>query len=150
NVASQNVIGGAAAGARNVISANRGGVFIGSDLLPGVAEGNHVLGNFLGTDVTGRAALPNGVDGVWISGRARTTVIGPNSEGVDDRREGNVISGNREGGVVIRGADASGNVVAGNFIGVDATGLVGLGNCFGIYVVDGATRNTIGGRSPVA
>ena len=54
--ASNNTIGGTAAGARNVISGN------GSDgvvFIDGSATGNLVAGNYIGTDVTGTMALGN-------------------------------------------------------------------------------------------
>src|SRR5437867_3865117 len=49
-----NVIGGTAPGTRNVLSGqNRAGVFITGNS----ASGNQILGNFIGTDRTGQAAL---------------------------------------------------------------------------------------------
>jgi len=107
-----NTIGGTAPGARNVISG--GGGSEGITLEGPDAAANTVLGNFIGTDVTGTVAL-GGATGVRIAG-ALQNVIGP----------GNLISGNGTG-VTILGADAAVNTVLGNFIGTDVTGTVALG-----------------------
>ena len=73
-----NTIGGTTAGARNVISGNdRDGVRI----LAG-ATGNLVQGNFIGTDVTGTAALANSFNGVRISFGASNNTIGGTAPGV--------------------------------------------------------------------
>ncbi|HSE96804.1 MAG TPA: CSLREA domain-containing protein, partial [Blastocatellia bacterium] len=56
-----NIIGGAAAGARNVISGNLGkGVSI---IITG-APGNQILGNYIGTDINGTLDRGNGTDGI--------------------------------------------------------------------------------------
>jgi parallel beta-helix repeat protein len=86
-----------------------------------VSDGNVVEGNYLGTDRTGMIAFGN-VNGVQIHEGASFNRVGTNGDGVLDERERNVISGNVVTGVGIRGADALHNVVAGNFIGPDASG----------------------------
>ena len=48
--------------------------------------------------------------------------------GIGDYAERNTISGNLEEGIRIRGAGTDHTVVAGNFIGTDATGMLPLGN----------------------
>ncbi len=67
---------------------------------------------------------------------------------------GNLISGNDQGGVAIHGIDAVGDVVQGNLIGTDITGIIGLGNQYsGVYVGDwgnygdAASDTTIGGTA---
>ncbi len=113
-----NVLGGTATGARNVIVGNgRSGVFLSG------ASGNLVQGNSIGTDASGRVALPNAVDGVFLADAASANVIGGTATGA-----GNVISGNARVGVFLLGSGTSGNLVQGNGIGTDATGLVPLGN----------------------
>jgi hypothetical protein len=58
-----------------------------------------------------------------------------------------VISGNVLFGVSISGPGTSGNVLKGNFIGVDVTGAAALGNHHGIEISFGAEANTIGGSA---
>ena len=146
--ASGNTVGGTSAAARNVISGNVGnGVFIdGSG-----TTGNLVEGNYIGTDVTGSHALSNGdttngADGVAITDGASGNSIGGMSAGA-----GNVIAATIGSGLAIVGPGSNDNVVAGNFIGTDATGTYPLGNSvYGIVVVDAASSNTIGGTTTAA
>jgi len=135
--APKNTIGGTAAGARNVISGNGVGIYIGgSD-----ATGNQVLGNFVGTDVTGTADLGNWAGGVQID-NAPSNTIGGTAVGA-----GNVISGNGQNGVYIARSSATGNQVQGNYIGTDVTGTAGLGNSLGGVYIDRGPGNTIGGTA---
>ena len=57
----------------------------------------------------------------------------------------NVISGNVHGGIELEGLGS--NLVAGNLIGTDITGIVALGNGGDGVVVSGAGSNTIGGTA---
>src|SRR5207247_3463635 len=74
--ASTNTIGGASGGARNVISANGlGGVSLGFGLPgPGV-QFNKVVGNYIGTDKNGTAALGNSSYGVVIGGGSSSNTV---------------------------------------------------------------------------
>jgi hypothetical protein len=136
DTASANVIGGPKEGERNVISDSSVAIEIdGSD--------NVVQGNYLGTDATGTASHPNAMEGIWIAPGARDNVIGGSKPG-----EGNLISGNALYGLNIGGSGATGNVVKGNYIGVDATGQKALKNRYGLVLSNGAQRNTIGGTEP--
>ena len=131
---SGNTIGGTAAGARNLISANiNDGVFLGTD-----APDDLVEGNFIGTNAVGTAALANGI-GVSINAAGNT--VGGTAPGA-----GNLISGNSAFGVLILGATTTGNLVEGNLIGTDSTGTVALGNIGdGVRIGGGSSLNTIGG-----
>ncbi|MCS6803726.1 MAG: hypothetical protein NZ823_01110, partial [Blastocatellia bacterium] len=129
-----NLIGGTTPGATNVISGNQEtGVFIQG----AAATGNQIVGNLIGTDVTGTLALGNG-EGVFIRDASGNMIGGTSSNA------GNLISGNRRAGVLITGPSSSGNLVQGNFIGVDVNGRVGLGNLQGI-TISFAPANLIGG-----
>jgi hypothetical protein len=139
-------IGGTAAGAGNMISAN------GSDaiLIAGLGTYGNALvaGNRIGTDATGSVALGNAWWGIEIIDSGAVTVggVAPGA--------GNVISGNHQGGVTVHGAQSVGDVVQGNLIGTDVTGTKPLGNAYhGVYVGDwgvpgdGASDALIGGAT---
>jgi titin len=154
--ARDNVLGGTVAGARNVISGNTsyGMVFSGYGYGPSQTTGNAVMGNFIGTDVTGTAALGNSLSGVYFGPSGSDTLLTANVIGGTTAGARNVISGNGGHGVEITGDGTTGNVVTGNFIGTDVTGTAALGNAgdgvhFGVYPgqESGASGNVIGGRN---
>jgi len=134
-----NTIGGASASVRNVISGNSiNGIAI--SLTNGAF--NVIAGNYVGTDIAGRKALANTVDGIIIQGS--TNWVGGTKNG-----NGNLISGNGQNGVELSGAGigSGGNQVMGNIIGLDVGGTNLLGNLSaGIYVAN-ASGNQIGGAS---
>jgi titin len=146
---SNNIIGGTTAAERNLISGNL------ADGINLAGDANHIWGNYIGTDVGGTTALPNGTpndtgtgDGIRISGSFGVnneiggTVLDDN--GVNLTR--NLISGNLQDGVGFIGSGASLNQVLGNFIGTDKTGTVAIGNKRnGVTISDGAIQNTVGG-----
>jgi hypothetical protein len=135
-----NRIGGTIAEERNIISGNETGVLLGG---PG-GVGNLVLGNFIGTDVTGTRALSNVHEGVTVGG-ARF-FVGGMTEG-----ERNVISGNGGPGVDLSGSGVEYNWVAGNYIGTDASGGIPLSNGLaGIRISRGAQNNTSGPSNLIA
>ena len=136
---SANTIGGFANGGRNVISGNgTNGVYIGltNDCF------NLIAGNYIGTDITGKTNIPNGLAGVRIQG-CTNTVGGGVVKGVSGR---NVISGNGQQGIWLIGTNgsAAGNVVLNNHIGLDATGTNALGNGNAGINIASAAGNTIG------
>ena len=138
NGADSNIIGGTTAAERNIISGNQDdGVFIASD----AGAGNVILGNYIGVDITGAAALGNAGQGIAIQGASNT--IGGTAAGA-----GNVISGNAAEGILITGTTAASNLVQGNYIGTDATGMAPLGNALdGVLISAGADTNVIGGTN---
>ena len=132
-----NVIGGSDPGDRNIISGNRGvGITI-------RGSANIVQGNYIGTDASGTVAIPNGMEGIWIAPGGRDNIIGGSSA-----QERNVISGNDLFGLSISGVGATGNVVKGNYIGVDASGSAALANRYGLVISNGPQNNLIGGFRP--
>jgi titin len=144
--ASRNVIGTNGDGQddqaeRNVISGNLGS---GVALAGTGTDQNSVAGNYLGTDATGTVALGNANGVLLVSGASRN-VIGTNGDGQDDQAERNVISGNLGSAVYFAGSGTDANVVAGNYLGTDATGTVALGNgTYGVVLQGEVSLNRIG------
>ncbi len=140
--AHSNFVGSTTSGARNVISGN-------SSLGKGIeiVEGstfNTVQGNYIGCDASGSAPRANAGAGIGISW-SRANTIGGATPGA-----GNVISGNADSGLFLWGNTASANIIQGNKIGTDASGLSPLPNAKeGIYL-QMAVSNIIGGPLPGA
>jgi titin len=130
---SGNLIGGTNSGARNVISGNGlSGVYLNGS----GATGNSVQGNYIGLGKSGEITVANGGDGVTVNSAPGNTIGG-----------GNVISGNTLAGISLNNSAASGNLILGNFIGIDAAGKLALGNLNAGVVVFAAVGNQIGGTN---
>jgi len=137
--ATANTVGGSAAGAANVISAN---LYDGVRLSDSGTSGNVVLGNKIGTDVYGTANLGNHIGGVDIRNGATANTVGGTAAVA-----ANVISANNDG-VDLNGGGTSGNVVLGNKIGTDVNGTSNLGNSSeGVFIGFSASGNTVGGTA---
>ncbi|MCK5705301.1 MAG: hypothetical protein KAI29_29325, partial [Cyclobacteriaceae bacterium] len=103
------------------------------------ARNNTVLGNYIGTDVTGTLDIGNPT-GVCIENAPENTIGG------DEENARNLISGNSFG-ITITGKTAAGNKVQGNYIGTKANGTEPLPNGLcGIQILD-APGNLIGGET---
>ena len=124
-------IGGTVAGAGNLISGNY--ALYGLKL---ASTGSLVVGNMIGTDVTGTFSVANDM-GIYV-------VSGPNTIGGTTTAAENLISGN-EIGILFEGSAAAGNIALGNLIGPDRSGTAPLGNNVGVYLAVGTSNNTIGG-----
>ncbi len=137
--ASHNTIGGASAGAGNVISGSRG---LGIQIQQ--SDSNVVIGNLIGLDRMGRDVLGNAGDGILISD-AKGNRIGGGQPG-----ERNVITGCGDQAIAISGNKRTrGNIVQGNFLGTDMDGLRAPGNSDnGVAISNGASCNLIGGDQP--
>ena len=96
-----NGFAGSSGGAGNAIVLNDGG-------------DNVIEGNFLGTDASGKAALPNENNAIRIESGSNVNLVGGTAPSAR-----NVISGN--GNVALFVATA-GNVIQGNFIGTQRDG----------------------------
>jgi CSLREA domain-containing protein len=149
NGASDNVIGGSegttpggpCTGACNLISGNGNSS---DDLAIGIlgpdASFNEVLGNYIGTNAEGTAALSNEGTGILVLNSAGTDIGGAQPG------EGNVVSGTEGDGIVILGPGSVSSTVQGNFVGTNAAGNAPIPNeGTGIFVAAGASANTIGG-----
>jgi hypothetical protein len=142
--ATYNTIGGTASGSGNVIGNNQYGVYLAS----AGTTGNVVAGNDIGVQSGGSAAAANQI-GVAIVGSASGNTIGGPATIVNGSLAGagNVISANTEYGVYLSDSNTQDNVVAGDFIGTDATGVKALPNVDGVFIQNQATCNTIGGTT---
>ncbi|MGB8167551.1 MAG: right-handed parallel beta-helix repeat-containing protein [Chthoniobacteraceae bacterium] len=130
-----NVLGGSAAGDRNVISGNSGD---GVEITAG-ASNNQLINNVIGTDLAGLAARPNGANGVSILSGANYNYIGIAGD------PGNVISGNLGAGILVSDSNTAGNQIVENFIGTSADGTSPLANQeAGIRIQNGATNTHVG------
>ena len=133
------IVGGATAAERNVISGNTGNaVFIGPAQSGGVVtsngQGSTVLGNYIGLNAAGTAAIANN-QGIIV--QSPNVIIGGPTPA-----ERNVISGNTGTGVSISASvfggvvlsTGQGSTVLGNYIGVNAAGAAAIANGNGVSV----------------
>lgn len=150
-------VDGSAAGAGDGLVLQAAGAGIRSLVVGGFAQGvgvaiqgpggNSVLDSWIGTDLTGVAALPN-FQGLLILGSSFNTI------------RGDVVSGNLSAGVQILDninvtdptvtfpvppAHATGNILENNRIGTNAAGTGPLGNQQGVFIND-ASGNVLQGN----
>jgi hypothetical protein len=131
-----NVIGGTTAADRNIISGNKTQTFsIAVDLFK--SSGNKVIGNYIGTDVTGMFAIAQST-GVRVAGDGNTV-------GGATAAERNVFSGNVVGIDFVGGNN---NKIQGNFFGFTADGKNELFGTYGLFIEVASTNNLIGGTNP--
>ncbi|CBN56821.1 beta strand repeat-containing protein [Kamptonema sp. PCC 6506] len=103
--AQSNIIGGTAAGDRNIIS---GHLQSGIEIRNNNSSGNQIIGNYIGTDAAGTGALANRLNGIFINGGNNTQIGGTGTN------EGNIIANNGAAGVNI--PVGTGNSIQGNSI----------------------------------
>jgi len=124
------IIGGTGAGEGNVFSGN------GSYGIVLDGQGTSVLGNRIGTNAAGTAALGNG--SVGIRSFASNLTVGGATAAAR-----NLISGNGNDGLVIESGSTD-VIVRGNYFGLDVTGTLDFGNA-GTGLSDSGTGTIIGG-----
>jgi hypothetical protein len=130
NGSSANVIGGALAADRNVISGNTSA---GIRVNGAATSENLIVGNYCGVDMAGLNTVPNNI-GILLNNGTNLNIIGPN----------NVLAGNTLDGIQLN--NANDNTIKGNLIGTDSTGVVAVPNQrHGINLTANASGNTIGG-----
>ncbi|MDQ3814373.1 MAG: Ig-like domain-containing protein, partial [Armatimonadota bacterium] len=133
-----NTIGGADASARNVIAGNQSA---GVAIVGRTATGNRVESNYLGVNASGLALAARSPDvGVFISDASNNGVGGAPTG------TGNLIANHAGPGVVVAGANASGNAIRNNTIGANANGAAAP-NGGGVVFREGAHDNTLGGSA---
>src|SRR5215210_3425798 len=126
-----NTVGGAAIGARNVVSGNdNGGIAL-------FAPDNTVEGNYIGTDATGAANLGNSSNGVVIGSAigsdGKNNTIGGTAAGA-----GNVIAFNSGDGVVVA-VDTGNRILSNSIFSNGGTSTTNLG--IDLSPPDGVTPN---------
>jgi hypothetical protein len=124
-----NLIGGTAPSARNVISGNANvALFV-------ATSGNIIQGNFIGTQRDGRSPLGNyqGIGFVGV-GNANNNLVGGTVPGA-----GNIIAFNVMQGVLGEAAAGTGNAILGNSIFGSGNGALGID-----WFPEGATLNDMG------
>ncbi|MBN2729509.1 MAG: hypothetical protein JXR53_09830 [Bacteroidales bacterium] len=124
-----NIIGGSTANRRNIASGN---VAYGIDIFGVGCENNAIIGNYIGTDVSGSYAIPN-TYGLLFDDRSHNNIVGGYLPG-----EGNLISGNTAFGAYFYNNGTNSNYLIGNMIGTDASGTIAVPNETGVHI-DGAT-----------
>ncbi|MCD4747857.1 MAG: DUF11 domain-containing protein [Thermoanaerobaculales bacterium] len=110
-----------------------------SDIVAWGYGGNVIEGNFLGTD-------PTGTFNQGTTNSVHIYAISDNTIGGTTGAARNLISGNTNPAVALN-YGASNNTVLGNFIGIDVTGLIALGNDGNDVVTLDSPDNTIGGTT---
>ena len=113
------------------------GILINSE----TSENNHIHSNLIGTNADGTAALNNRSFGVLV--RSPNNTIG------GDADQGNVVSATSRG-IVLSGENATGNTIAGNFIGTNQDSTADLGMTTGVQFAGGASGNTLGPANVIA
>lgn len=122
-----NVVGGTAAGGRNVIASNRA-----NGISVDAGHRTEIYGNYIGITPAGDSTSSNAGDGIHIWNGTDRIQVGP----------GNVVSGNDDGIAVVDGSRRV--TIESNLIGPDATGTLALGNRRNGVFVDRAFDVTIG------
>ncbi len=128
--ADNNIIGGTDPGQRNYISGNNGaGIFV-----AGGSSGTVFENNFVGLDVAGTSAIPNGGTGVFLRAGANQSLV-----------TGNFVTGNTLSQISVVALGTTGNTISANHIGFAADMSRIDGGVAGILL--SANGNTIGGAN---
>jgi parallel beta-helix repeat protein len=120
-----NIIGSYVSGGRNLVSGN---VAYGIPVFGGQCNNNTIIGNYIGTDVSGSFSIPN-TYGVLFDDGACFNLLGGRKAGA-----GNLLSGNSGYGVFIYNNSTNSDTVTGNLIGTKANGTEALPNVNGIVI----------------
>jgi hypothetical protein len=141
NDSPKNRIGGVDKFDRNVVGENLlDGIYIsGPD-----AVGNRIQNNYIGFNI-----LDSGLE-AFLPNQNGVTISAPGNFVGDPLGSGNTIDNNRNYGIQLIGAGASGNTVAGNVIGLNPGGGSAFRNAFDGIHIDNAPHNLIGGTTSAA
>jgi parallel beta-helix repeat protein len=120
----------------NIISGNSGfGLQINGSI------NNTITGNYFGISSDGTTPVPNSFHNIQLLNSANNNTIGGNTSALR-----NIISACNQRGISIEN-NSTGNIIKGNYIGLDATGTTPRGNVdHGLYVGSGCNSTIIGGN----
>ncbi|HCY77720.1 MAG TPA: hypothetical protein DHV28_17550 [Ignavibacteriales bacterium] len=138
-------IGGSSFSAMNVVSGN---YEAGIRIEGGSSHDNYITANRIGTSSNGSIPISNkhGIEIIYgisaASGSPYNITIG--GKWTESQ---NLISGNQQAGIAffLDGSNGTGNVVAGNLIGIDPSGNTSIPNAQGIYIERGDTTGIMPG-----
>lgn len=134
--AHDNTIGGTQDWQRNIVCDN---YYAGIGMMIQGTSRNRVIGNYVGTDISGTIDLGNRGNGITMELAASANLI-----------QGNLSSGNSDVGVCISDRGTDYNIVIGNRLGTDFSGTLAIPNDDGGLRAgfNGASFNRIGGTEP--
>lgn len=156
--ANNNTVGGVTALDRNLVSGNKGnGVGITAQV-GGNANNNTLIGNYVGTDISGTGSIPNTGDGILINhadaggpaSAQNNTVGGSTNTTPNGSCTGacNLVSGNGANGIGLWHSGVSGSIVNGNYVGTNLNGTSPIANGNIGIEVNETPNNTVGGATP--
>jgi CSLREA domain-containing protein len=145
--ASNTVIGGGAAGARNVISGNGQD---GIDISGIDADGTQVKGNTIGLGSDGSTDVGNTVNGILVSQTGLSGFLTGTAIGGTGAGEGNVISGNAGDGIMIGISRVQNTSIQGNIVGLASDGATDRGNDGDGIDAEAVGTTTVGGTTAAA
>jgi hypothetical protein len=136
-------------GQLSIDASNAGVIIDGSNISGNFVPGLQIISN--GNSIQGFQVVNFSGPGIILSGSARNNMIGgERSIGLGPLGQGNLISGNNMG-IGLWDEGTSDNTITGNLIGTAIDGVIAQGNYgTGVYVSEGASRNTIGPDNIIA
>ncbi|SFX85486.1 PKD-like domain-containing protein [Cytophaga hutchinsonii] len=129
-----NIIGGTGTNEPNTISGNqKSGIYIGNGTAVTAGTANSIIGNNIGTNKAGTAAVANALQGIEILNVSRTTITS------------NLISGNTQNGISLTGSST--NTIQNNTIGTAADKTAPIPNGANGIFLSASSANTIQGNT---
>jgi hypothetical protein len=115
-----------------------------------------IAGNFIGINAAGDTSLQSAISSVGVYAESSSGLrIGTDANGTSDVEERNVISGHQgnQGRNIFLNNNTGPSAIAGNYIGVDSTGLLPIDPLLAVtkgtgILVSGSDGDQIGGSSP--
>ena len=125
---------------RNIIAGDSHGRIVVSD---SNTNDNRISGNDIGLTPSGTSSFGFCIQGIIVSGGAKRTLIGTDGDGNGDLDERNILVGHGTA-IEVAGEGTSDTVIAGNYLGLSASGTERLGNITAVNVFGRASKTRIG------